>query len=84
MCKAEIEKPADNTFASIDEFAYTKPTKLPSASPTLEQCAKTVWLARRSEEERHRGAAWKRSVHNIVLDLALHHDIFKEKVYFLN
>ena len=46
MCKAEIEKLADNTFAAIDEFVYTKPTKLPGTSPTPEQCAKAVWLAR--------------------------------------
>ena len=84
MCKTEIEKLADDTFGAIDDFAYIKLTKLPGPLPTPEQCAKAVWLAQRCEEGRYCEAAWNSSVHNFVLDLALHHDKFKEKLYFLN
>ncbi|KAF2835302.1 hypothetical protein M501DRAFT_1044332 [Patellaria atrata CBS 101060] len=79
-----IEGLADETFGAIDDFAYTKPIKLPGPSPAPEQCAKAVLLAQRCEEGGHCEAAWNSSVHNFILDLALHHNVFKEKLYFLN
>lgn len=73
-----------NGFGAIDDFAFTQSSTLPGPSPTPEQCAKAVWLARRCEEGRYSEAAWNSSAHNFVFDLAMHHAEFLEKVYFLN
>jgi len=82
--KTEIARMTDDAFGAIDDFAFTQLSKLPGPSPTPEQCAKAVWLAQRCEEGRCCEAAWNSSVHNFVLDLAIHHAEFREKVYFLN
>lgn len=82
--KAGIANLKGAAFGTIKRFSFAHPSELPGPSPTPEQCAKAVWLARRCEEGRCCEAAWNSSVHNYVLDLAIHHDEFLDKVYFLN
>lgn len=82
--QAEIENETHNAFGEIDDLAFIQPKNLPGPSPTPSQCAKVVWLAQRCEVRRCFEAQWNSSVHNYVLDLAIHNAGFREKVYFLN
>ena len=82
--KAEVVNLTDAAYGAIDDFTFTQSGKLPGPSPTPQQCTKAMWLAKRCEERRCCEAAWNSSVHNYVLDLAIHHDEFLNKVYFLN
>ncbi|KAF2416326.1 hypothetical protein EJ08DRAFT_703686 [Tothia fuscella] len=76
--------PDDIFDGGNDEYSFTQPNKLPGPSPTPQQCAKIVRLARRCEEHRACEAAWNSSVHNLILDTALDYHAFINAVYFVN
>lgn len=74
----------DKAFRRINDLAFTQLGKLPGPSPSPEQCAKAVRRAKRCEDRKSSEPSWNCMVHAFVLDLAIDHAEFRDKVFFEN